>query len=790
MPQKPTYAQLEQKVRHLKQKVAELESYDQILSGILEHTHMMAVYLDAQFNFVWVNQAYADTCRKAPSFFPGKNHFDLYPHAENQAIFQKVVDTGAPFYIEAKPFEFPDQPDRGVTYWDWGLVPVKDKSGKSKGLVFTLNEATARARAEESLRLSEARLHESELLYRTIFEKNRNPIAIIDTEGRYLEANQAFYDFTETNAQTLLKMHVFDFALPHKKEQQEMEHRPAWSSGGIFETEYSIGGRVKVLQLTITPIQYKGRDAVVGVGVDITHRREVEAALHASEERFRSAFYTSPDAINLNRLADGRYIDVNEGFTDLMGYTREDVIGETSLSLGIWKNPNDRKKLVAGLKKNGFVENLEARFVAKDGTLRYGLMSARVLNLADEAVIISITRDITDRKRLEQQLLRAQKMESIGSLAGGIAHDFNNILFPIVGMSEMLLEDLAPDSPEHESAQEIYKAGKRGRDLVRQILTFSRRAEHKMVPTLLKPVLEEVLTLSRSTLPSYIEIQQDIQSECGFIMADPAQMHQIAMNIITNAYHALEPEGGKISVVLKEVMLKSSALQDRHLEPGKYMLLSISDTGHGMSKDVLNKIFDPYFTTKPQGKGTGLSLAVVYGIVKEHQGDIKVQSSIGRGSTFSIYLPLMDKPPAAESPKAFKAFPAKKKNILLVDDEAAIVKLVQQMLERLGCHVSAYTSSLEALEAFSDRPDGYDLVISDMTMPVMTGDQLARKLIAIRPDIPIIICTGFSERMDSQKAAAMGIKGFLMKPIIKSEMADMLKKALDEGVPPEAAAPA
>ena len=371
-------------------------------------------------------------------------------------------------------------------------------------------------------------------------------------------------------------------------------------------------------------------------------------------------------------------------------------------------------------------------------------------------------------------------MESIGNLAGGIAHDFNNILFPIIGMSEMLLEDLPPGSGVRENAEEIFKAGKRGSDLVKQILAFSRQSEHKMMPTRIQDVLKEVIKLSRSTIPTYIEIEQDIQQDCGMVLADPSQIHQIGMNIITNAYHALEDDGGTISVTLRQKVIEQQESVDLNIALGAYAVLTIKDTGIGIPEDLIGKVFDPYFTTKEQEKGTGLGLAVVYGIVKEHGGDIKVYSEIGKGSTFDIYFPLMKKSIDSESIPEPEKYQGGSERILLVDDEKTIAKLEKQMLERLGYDVTSRISGFDALAAFKANPSSYDLVVTDMSMPNIPGDKLAQEIKTIRSDVPIIICTGFSERIHENNLQQMGINGLLMKPIVKSELAKTIRKVLDE----------
>ena len=323
-------------------------------------------------------------------------------------------------------------------------------------------------------------------------------------------------------------------------------------------------------------------------------------------------------------------------------------------------------------------------------------------------------------------------------------------------------------------------AGKRASDLVKQILAFSRQSEHKIMPVSIQRVLKEVMKLVRATIPTNIEVYQDIQSDCGKVMADSTQIHQVAMNIITNSYHAVEVEGGIITVQLKEVSTFQNDLQQKSLNAGKYALLSIKDSGHGIPSDILDKIFEPYFTTKEKDKGTGLGLAVVYGIIKEHRGEIKVASKLGHGTTVDIYFPLIDKPVNEDTLGEIEVHPTGTEQILLVDDEAPIARLEKHVLERLGYTVTSRLSSIDALETFNSSPQSFDLVISDMSMPNMTGDQLAKELISIRPNIPVIICTGFSEQINKEKARSYGIKGFLMKPIIRSELAVMVRNVLDE----------
>ena len=399
---------------------------------------------------------------------------------------------------------------------------------------------------------------------------------------------------------------------------------------------------------------------------------------------------------------------------------------------------------------------------------------------------LQIATDVTRLKKLQEKekkadeyLRQVQKMESIGNLAGGIAHDFNNLLFPIIGMSELLLEDLPEDSLEYKNVQVILDAGKRGRDLVQQILSFSRQTEKKNIPVRLQQILKEALKLSRSTIPSSIQINQDIQENCGWVMADPIQLHQIVINLVTNAYHAVDQSEGKINVQLKEISVTKDNPSAKLNSDSKYVMLRISDNGCGIKAAIKNKIFDPYFTTKDKDKGTGLGLAVVYGIVQDYGGDILVDSNVGEGTVFSIYLPLPEQLPETEAVDKTNSFQTGSEHILLVDDEKQVAHIEKQMLNRLGYRVTMHTSSLDALECFRENPEAFDLLLTDGTMPGLTGDRLAQEVLAIRPDIPILLCTGFSEKIDRQKAKHLGIKGFLMKPVVKSDMARMVRQILD-----------
>ncbi|MEA1901589.1 MAG: ATP-binding protein [Thermodesulfobacteriota bacterium] len=412
----------------------------------------------------------------------------------------------------------------------------------------------------------------------------------------------------------------------------------------------------------------------------------------------------------------------------------------------------------------------------------YVVRTPKLDNNGNIEYVVCTAHDITERKRMEKEkkklearLRQAQKMEAIGTLAGGIAHDFNNILFPILGYSEMLMNDAPDNSDLKRDLSMIFNGTKRARDLVKQILAFSRQREYDLKPIKVHLVVKEALKLIRSSIPATIDIMQNI-IDCELVMADYTQIHQVAMNLLTNAYHAMEKKGGKLKVTLKEVDLRADDLKG--MPPGTYVRLTVSDTGIGMDQSTIDRIFDPYFTTKKEGKGTGLGLAVVHGIIKSHGGHISVYSEPGKGSEFHVYLPVIK---AQQETKQIEIQPIKKSNerILVVDDEKMVVEIQQKMLMRLGYDVISCTSSVEALKAFQANPDNFDLIITDMTMPNMTGDQLAQKIMEIRTDIPIILCSGFSEKMSNEKAKSLGIKEFLMKPVLIKDLSITIRRVLD-----------
>ncbi|MCF8111836.1 MAG: response regulator [Desulfobacteraceae bacterium] len=414
------------------------------------------------------------------------------------------------------------------------------------------------------------------------------------------------------------------------------------------------------------------------------------------------------------------------------------------------------------------------------------LVSSTPVTFKGSQMALVTLQDITELKKAEQerenlqtQLRDAQKMEAIGTLAGGIAHDFNNILSSIIGYTELSLDEVREKTQLHQNLSQVLASGTRAKDLVRQILTLSRHEKQEFKPTPVIPLVKEAIKMLRSAVPSSIDFRENFPTQNLLVEADPTQIHQVIVNLVTNAMQAMRQENGILEVSIAPAILDENILKEHpDITPGKFVQITLSDTGAGISEHYLDKIFEPYFTTKQKGTGTGLGLSMVYGIVKKHKGFINVESKPGKGSTFNVFLPLVEHDFTIATEQKSETLPVGTENILLVDDEKQIVDIQKQMLERLGYRVFPMTGSLEALKAFRAAPDNFDLLITDMTMPGMTGDKLAQAVKELRPELPVILCTGFSEKVDTDKDG-LQTEAILMKPVSKADMAKTIRKVLN-----------
>ncbi len=515
---------------------------------------------------------------------------------------------------------------------------------------------------------------------------------------------------------------------------------------------------------------------------EIAERKLMEEAVRSAEKKYRDIFENSVTGI-YQITVEGRFLSLNMSFARMLGYdSPEELLNEESHAWQLYAQPERRSELLRLIEEQGAVQEFQVEFFRKDKSIGWVAVNARaVRNSMGEIVYLEGTAsDITDKKLLRARLDQAQRMEAIGTLAGGIAHDFNNILTPIIGFSELSLAMVPEEGKLSHNMRQILVSANRAKDLVRQILTFSRKTKQARRPVRVSLILKEALKLLRSTLPSTIEIRQLIYPDVidSATMADPTQIHQVLMNLCTNAAHAMGEKAGTLAITLENVDIGQCAdIVSPDLAPGPYLRLSVADTGCGMDAAVQRRIFDPYFTTKGPDAGTGLGLAVVYGIVKDLSGAIAIASKPDEGSTFEVYFPKTKTVPAL-STEVSEILPTGHGRVLIVDDEKFIVDMVKEMLETLGYETVPRYSSVDALEAFRARPESFDLVITDMTMPHMTGTELAKEIFAIRPNTPIILCTGFSEPLDEKKMKQLGIKELLLKPVSMRDLARAVNKTM------------
>ncbi|MFC1671406.1 response regulator [Spirochaetota bacterium] len=519
----------------------------------------------------------------------------------------------------------------------------------------------------------------------------------------------------------------------------------------------------------------------------VLNRHTLEKRIRESEESLKRIVKTAP--MGLCQIDQDRVFKwVSDQMLEMVGYSEDELLGKSTRILYINDEDFERaSKFMSSDKVESGIIVYETQWKRKDNSLfdallRVGFDPEDFSKGATIAIMnVSEQKKTENEKNVMQAMLRqSQKMEAMGTLAGGIAHDFNNILNGILGYTELALNIASDNDRLRIYLNQILEASRRASELIKQILTFSRKKDIEKKPTNVEIIIDETIRLLKASISPSIKIKKVVSAKFDLIMADPTQVHQIIMNLCTNALHAMSEGGGVLSIKLEEYELNSDLASKIHdLNEGVYLKLQVADTGHGISPEIINRIFDPFFTTKQLGKGAGLGLSVIHGIVKENGGEIFVDSEVGKGTTFVIYFPL-DKNIIGEG-QVEKPLPLPRGNarILFVDDEAPLVELGKSMLEELGYSVVARTSSVEALEVFKNRPKSFDIVITDQIMPNMTGLNFAEELMKIRPDIPVILCTGFSENISSEKAMECGVREFLYKPISMREIAEALKAVLE-----------
>jgi PAS domain S-box-containing protein len=608
-----------------------------------------------------------------------------------------------------------------------------------------------------------------------VFDTAGALVAVLDKEGRLERFNRHFqqrtgFDLGEVRGKCLWEM--FDAVDEREQVREQVQLLLAGRPHSNFESAWhTSAGEYAVVAWSNTVLTDSAGEVeyVIATGIDVTDRHRAEA----ERLRLAQAVEQTGEAIFVTDVG-GLIQYVNPAFEQLTGYSREEAIGSTPALIKsgqqdsavykeLWKALHTgrvwRGRLVNKRRDGAFIE-LESTISPVRSA------SGNITNY------VSVNRDVTNEVRLERQLRQSQKLEAIGTLAGGIAHDFNNILAVILGFSELVREDLPEESGSARNLREVIGAVERARGLVEQMLTFSRHVEMPRRPVQVGLVVKEALKLMRASIPTTVEFVTRVAPQTGTVFADPSQIHQVVMNLCTNAYHAMQQNGGVLQVTVDNVTLPAQRA-DLHpqLREGEYVQLVVADTGHGMSEETLERIFEPFFTTKEQGKGTGLGLAVVHGIVTALDGAILVQSNLTTGTTFEVLLPRVSSDYSSQVEEDRYVPIGRGERVLVVDDEPGVLKMNQEILERLGYRVQACNSSSEALNLFEKEPHAWDIVVTDQTMPKLTGVALATRILERRPELPIIIATGYSEELDLERAQALGMRGFLQKPYNRQALA-------------------
>jgi PAS domain S-box-containing protein len=748
--------------------------------------------LDMDGNITFANPAHAQLYGSEPSQLVGTSILDLAAgEYERQQLEEHLADIAAHHPRPYPWFSKDSTKDGGMisTQVDWNYK--RDVQGRVLGLITVISDISHRKNAEKALL-------DNLTFMNTLIDTIPNPVFYKDNEGLYLGCNLAYAQTLGLDKEAILGSKLVELESTIASDMAEHYHRQDLlliKNSGVQVHEEQIhcadGRRRDFVLYKATFSDAEDKVAgMVGIMLDITARKKAEKAVKEGKNLF-DAFMQHLPGLAFMKDIRKRYIYVNDAFTHLTATNADDTFGRKTSDL--WDaqtaaiiDNNDDKVLQSRMAEN-HMEDVRLT----DGQLRH-LLTARFPIFQDDVLFAlgGISIDITARtiaqnqkQQLELQLQQTQKMEALGTLAGGIAHDFNNILAAIIGYTEIALADIHKDAAARQYLNRVLESGERARSLVKQILAFSRKGDMEPKPVQLKLIVKEVLKMLRASLPATIDIIQEIRSD-GAVMADPTQLHQVIMNLGTNSGYAMGQSGGQFTVRLEEIDVdRPWPQQHGDIAPGPYLKLTVVDTGKGIEAEHIGKIFDPFFTTKPKGEGTGMGLAVVHGIVTGLGGAITVDSAPGSGTRISVFFPALPGG-TAKTDTAQKALPVGKERILFVDDEPFQTDMFKHMLGLLGYTVEVCNSGDEALSLFDESIHSFDLVITDMIMPGMTGDQLAQKMLALRPDLPIILATGYSDGFTETQAKKMGLRGYAVKPLVMEELAQLVRTVLDTAPDP------
>ncbi len=774
---------LKEEVRRLEDRLEALTQSEKRLQVLLRNSSDIQVILDENGIEQYISDSVKAITGYPPEYFKGKSGFE-FVHPDDVASTMKALERlheGSGRFVQAD-YRHRTKDGSWVHLEAVGTNLLHDPL--IKGIVLNVRDITEQKQAEKALKNSEEK-------YRTIVESIEDGYFEVDLAGNYTFFNEAMSRMTGYSSNEMMGM-------GYRRYMDDMDARKVFEG---FNQVYRTGkpikgidwklirkdGSVAVVETSVSLIRDSAGEPVGfrGVARDITLAKEAEQALRESEEKYRTTFQGSPDSITITRLADGRYIEVNNGFCNITGFSREEALGKTPDDLNVIVHPEDRVAFVRKLKQDGRVDGFEMQYRAKDGAIFDTLFAARPLRYANEACLVAVVKDITqikraarEKARLEKQLQHAQRMKALGTLAGGIAHDFNNLLMGIQGRTSLMLLGKDPSHPDVEHLKGIETYVKDAADLTRQLLGFARGGKYEVKTTDINRLVKngaEAFARTRKEIAIYGKYQEGLWS----VESDRGQLNQVLVNILVNAWQAM-PDGGDIFLETKNIMLDSSDIEPFELAPGPYVRISITDTGTGMDKAIQQRIFDPFFTTKEMNRGTGLGLASVYGIIQNHSGFINVYSEPGQGATFSIYLPAAKTEAEAEKPEADKGPARGSETLLLVDDEEMIRDVGREMLEAIGYHVLTASGGVEAIAMYERNPNGIHLVILDMIMPDKGGGETFDRLREIDPDVKVILSSGYSLDGQASEILKRGCDGFIQKPFNLDQLSQKLRKLLNE----------
>ncbi len=649
-----------------------------------------------------------------------------------------------------------------------------------------VEEKLQKAKDQLEARVQErtAELRESELRLKTIIETEPECVKILASDGALLTMNPAGLAMLEADSiEEVIGGSIYPFIDPKYRDAfRKLNEAVIQGEKGSMEFELTgLKGTRRWLDTHAVPLR-NDRNEIVGilsVTRDITERKKSETELRFSEEKFSKAFRSSPTFITISTLQEGRFIEVNDAFLKASGYSKEEMLGISSLELGIWADASDRREMVSLLLEHGVVYNKESKFRMKTGEIINILYSAELIDIGNEQCIIAVILDITERKKLENQLLQAQKMEAVGQLAGGIAHDFNNIITAIFSYGYLLQRKLRSDDPAADYINKILSLSDRAAQITRGLLTFSRKQHFEVVPVNLNEIIGNIKKLLVNFIAEDIELTTKLLDKDIIIIADRNQIEQVVLNLATNARDAM-PNGGKLIIETDLVEINESFIKTHGFgRLGKYALLTVTDTGIGMDAETRQRIFEPFFTTKEVGKGTGLGLSVVYGIIKQHSGFINLYSEPGRGSTFRIYLPEIKATVERKKEEEPLRQIGKSATILVAEDEPAVRGPVKEILEEYGYKVIEAADGQDAVEKFKQYKDEIQLLLLDVVMPKMNGKEAYEEIKRMSPEIKVIFTSGYTADVILKKKVLEEDVIFISKPIIPDKLLSRIREVIE-----------